>query len=103
MDGLTCVNNEGVTVLKNVSFCAMGGEILGIAGIAGSGQKGLCRPSPAFSPSRGHIRYTGPDAEPTELVGRDSMAIRDLGISWPLSPRTGWAWAWWPPWAWRAT
>ena len=39
---LTCQNGEGVTALDNVSFDAYGGEILGIAGIAGSGQKELC-------------------------------------------------------------
>ncbi len=31
----------GVKTLDNVSFTAMSGEILGIAGIAGSGQKEL--------------------------------------------------------------
>ncbi|MBQ7642918.1 MAG: ABC transporter ATP-binding protein [Clostridia bacterium] len=35
------VNKEGVSVLKNISLTAKGGEILGIAGIAGSGQKEL--------------------------------------------------------------
>ena len=34
-------NEEGVTVLDNVSFTARAGEILGIAGIAGSGQREL--------------------------------------------------------------
>ena len=33
---LTCVDKAGVTTLKNVSFEANAGEILGIAGIAGS-------------------------------------------------------------------
>ena len=37
-EGLTCVNKEGVKTLDNVSFTAMSGEILGVAGIAGSGQ-----------------------------------------------------------------
>ncbi|GHU41469.1 sugar ABC transporter ATP-binding protein [Clostridia bacterium] len=38
---LSCVDKEGLNVLTNVSFAAYGGEILGIAGIAGSGQKEL--------------------------------------------------------------
>ncbi len=38
---LSMVDAEGVTVLDNVSFTARGGEILGIAGIAGSGQREL--------------------------------------------------------------
>ena len=39
--GLTCRDHEGVKTLDDVSFQAFGGEILGIAGIAGSGQKEL--------------------------------------------------------------
>ena len=38
---LTYTNRENVKVLDNVSFVARGGEILGIAGIAGNGQKEL--------------------------------------------------------------
>ena len=39
--GLTLKNSDGVNVLDNISFTARSGEILGIAGIAGSGQKEL--------------------------------------------------------------
>ena len=39
--GLNVVNSEGVKVLDEVSFTARAGETLGIAGIAGSGQKEL--------------------------------------------------------------
>ena len=38
---LNCVDREGVKVLNDVSFTAYSGEILGIAGIAGSGQREL--------------------------------------------------------------
>ena len=38
---LTCKNRQGATILDNVSFTAKAGEILGIAGIAGSGQREL--------------------------------------------------------------
>ena len=38
---INCVNREGVKVLDNISFTANSGEILGIAGIAGSGQREL--------------------------------------------------------------
>ena len=41
IEGLNCMNREGVKVLDNVSFTARAGEILGIAGIAGSGQREL--------------------------------------------------------------
>ena len=41
VSGLTVKNPDGYNVVDNVSFDAFGGEILGIAGIAGSGQKEL--------------------------------------------------------------
>ena len=41
LQDVTCYDNEGVVRLDHVSFTAMGGEILGVAGIAGSGQREL--------------------------------------------------------------
>ena len=41
VNNLTYTNRENVKVLDDVSFVARGGEILGIAGIAGNGQKEL--------------------------------------------------------------
>lgn len=41
VSGLTIKSPDGYNVVDNVSFDAFGGEILGIAGIAGSGQKEL--------------------------------------------------------------
>ena len=41
VEGLNVYNNEGIQVLRDISFTANGGEILGIAGIAGSGQREL--------------------------------------------------------------
>ena len=38
---LNLFDPEGIQVLKDVSFTVCGGEILGIAGIAGSGQREL--------------------------------------------------------------
>ncbi|MCL2514148.1 MAG: ATP-binding cassette domain-containing protein, partial [Oscillospiraceae bacterium] len=39
---LTVINEDGQELLKNLSFELGGGEILGVAGVAGSGQKELC-------------------------------------------------------------
>ncbi len=39
---LTIKNDEGHTAIDNVNFYIRGGEILGVAGIAGCGQKELC-------------------------------------------------------------
>ena len=41
VNGLTYTNRDNVKALDDVSFVARGGEILGIAGIAGNGQKEL--------------------------------------------------------------
>ena len=41
VNGISLTNSEGVKVLDDVSFVAKSGEILGIAGIAGSGQREL--------------------------------------------------------------
>ena len=41
VSNLTMVNNDGVKVLDDITFTARSGEILGIAGIAGSGQREL--------------------------------------------------------------
>ena len=38
---LNCTNAEGIKILDHISFTARSGEILGIAGIAGSGQREL--------------------------------------------------------------
>ena len=57
--GLTCLNGDGVKALNNVSFSAYGGEVLGIAGIAGSGQKELCETIAGLYPSiGGSVLYT---------------------------------------------
>ena len=58
--GLTCLDAEGVKKLDGVSFTAMGGEILGIAGIAGSGQRELLEAIlalPANQRSAVHLHY----------------------------------------------
>jgi ABC-type uncharacterized transport systems, ATPase components len=59
--GLNLSDAEGVRILKNVSFTARGGEILGIAGIAGSGQKELLECIAGLQkPQTGEIIFTNP-------------------------------------------
>ena len=64
--GLTCLNGDGVKALDDVSFTAYGGEILGVAGIAGSGQKELCEAIAGLYPSIGgsvlySVEHEGPE------------------------------------------
>ena len=62
--GLNCFNDEGVQVLKDVTFQARGGEILGIAGVAGSGQKELLEAVAGLQKVRsGHIFYYPPPSQ----------------------------------------
>ena len=84
---LTVVDSEGVTKLDHVTFTAMGGEILGVAGIAGSGQKELLEAIAGLQPvAGGSIRYTPEGKDPSELVGKTPMQIKDAGVAMAFVP-----------------
>ena len=53
MEHVTCVDKEGVKTLDDAGFTAYSGEILGIAGIAGSGQKELLETIAGLQPMEG--------------------------------------------------
>ena len=81
--GLTCLDAEGVKKLDDVSFTARSGEILGVAGIAGSGQKELLEAIAGLYPiTKGSIRYTPEGKETFDLVGRTPMQLSLIHI-WP--------------------
>ncbi|WP_300863027.1 ABC transporter ATP-binding protein [uncultured Oscillibacter sp.] len=85
--GLTVLDGEGVKKLDNVSFTAMGGEILGVAGIAGSGQKELLEAiSGLCLVSQGEILYTPDGQAPANLVGKTPMQIRKAGVAMAFVP-----------------
>ena len=87
VEGLTVRNEDGIEKLKDVSFTARSGEILGIAGIAGNGQKELLEAIAGLQPvESGHISYVGEDGAREELVGKDPQAIMDLGVSLAFVP-----------------
>lgn len=85
---LTCLDAEGVKKLDEVSFTANGGEILGIAGIAGSGQKELLECMTGLYPIKeGSIEYIEPKSgEIKELVGLAPKKIRELGVTMAFVP-----------------
>ena len=85
---VTCLNEEAFPVLDDVSLSAFGGEILGIAGIAGSGQRELCEAIAGLCPVKsGAIDYYPPDGgSPEDLVGRTPLEIRRLGVALSFVP-----------------
>jgi len=84
---LTCLNKYGVKALDNVSFTANSGEILGIAGIAGSGQKELLEAVAGLQAGEGSILFTDPSTGHTdELLGKDPMKIKNMGVSLAFVP-----------------
>ncbi len=87
--GLTVRDADGVERLSNVNFTAYGGEILGIAGISGSGQKELleaiaglqaCEPGAS-------IRFLPKGKEEgEELAGRHPIDIKRMGVALAFVP-----------------
>ena len=88
MSNLTLVNHENVKVLDNVSFTAYSGEILGIAGIAGSGQRELLETIAGLNrPTSGTISYNDPTTGRKEnLVRKTPAQIRELGVRLSFVP-----------------
>ena len=84
---LTVRSIDGVLKLQDVSFTAMSGEILGIAGISGSGQKELLEAIAGLQPvESGSICYIEDDGTRDELLGKDPLAIADKGIALSFVP-----------------
>ncbi len=88
ISGLNCINREGIKVLNNVSFIAKSGEILGIAGIAGSGQRELLEAIAGLqSLNEGSIIYHNPKTGKEEnLRNKTPLQIRELGVRLSFVP-----------------
>ena len=85
--GLTVKNSEGVTKLKNITFTARTGEILGIAGISGNGQKELLESIAGLQKiESGSIIFVNEDGTEQSLVGLDPKKITDMGITLSFVP-----------------
>ena len=86
---LTVHSAEGITVLDDASFPVYGGEILGIAGISGNGQKELLEAIAGLQPteSGASSEYYAPEASaPVQLIGKSPKAIREAGIHLSFVP-----------------
>ncbi len=92
---LSCLNGDGVKALDNVSFTAYGGEILGVAGIAGSGQKELCETIAGLYPSiGGTVLFSGeyqgtPVRERILELKPDEIAKRGIAMAYVPEDRLG--------------
>ena len=79
---LTIKNDEGAVAIDHVNFYIRGGEILGVAGIAGCGQKELCEAIAGLRPiEQGQMIHKGDN-----IVGLSPKAILDKGISMSFIP-----------------
>ena len=76
VDGLTVVNDEGRRVLDDVSFSIRRGEVLGIAGVEGNGQRELVDALVGIlRVSEGRVRLGDED-----VTNRPTAQIRQLGV-----------------------
>ena len=85
--GLTVRSIDGILKLDDVSFTANSGEILGIAGISGCGQKELLEAIAGLQPvESGSITYIEDDGTREELLGKDPLKIAEMGVSLSFVP-----------------
>ncbi len=85
---ITCVNREGVPVLNDISFEVSSGEILGVAGIAGSGQRELLESIAGLQKvNEGEIIYHNPKTGKIDnLRDKTPVKIRELGVRLSFVP-----------------
>ncbi len=88
VSNLTVVDADGIKKLDNVSFTAYGGEILGIAGISGSGQRELLEAVSGLQElsSGASIKFTPVDGDTVELAGKNPMEIYNMGVGLAFVP-----------------
>ena len=79
---LSIRSDEGAVAIDDVNFYIRGGEILGVAGIAGCGQKELCEAIAGLRPiEKGQMIHKGEN-----IVGLPPKAILEKGISMSFIP-----------------
>ncbi|MCI2050063.1 MAG: ABC transporter ATP-binding protein [Lachnospiraceae bacterium] len=84
---LTVISEDGIKKLDDVSFDIRTGEILGIAGISGCGQKELLEAIAGLQPvESGSVEYITDDGSREQLLGRNPLDIAQLGVSLSFVP-----------------
>lgn len=85
---INCSNRDGVKMLDDVSFVANAGEILGVAGIAGSGQRELLEAIAGLQKlDSGAVLYSNPQTGKMDnLCSKTPLQIRELGVRLSFVP-----------------
>lgn len=88
VSNVTVKNIEGREVLSDVSFTAYSGEILGVAGISGCGQKELLEAIAGLQKvDNGSIEYYEPEtALCRQLIGKTPKQIKEYGVAMSFVP-----------------
>ena len=89
VNNLTCKNREGMYALSDVSFNLYSGEILGVAGISGSGQREMLESIAGLVRlENGEIKYYDPkqNEQEVDLRSKTPVQIRELGVRLSFVP-----------------
>ena len=79
--GLNVLKDDGTQAIKDLNFFLRGGQILGVAGIAGCGQKELCEAIVGLRNYKGNISHFG-----KSIVGYTPDQIKEIGIRMSFIP-----------------
>ncbi len=85
---INCKSRDGRNILSDISFSAKSGEILGIAGISGSGQRELLEAIAGLQKiDSGEILYNNPKTKQSDnLRDKTPLQIRELGVRLSFVP-----------------
>jgi len=87
VEGLSIKDAEGTVKIGDVSFVANAGEILGIAGISGCGQKELLEAIAGLQRvEAGSIKFVEDDGEEEEILGKNPREIQKMGVALSFVP-----------------
>ena len=78
---LNVLKDDGTEAIKDLNFFLRGGQILGVAGIAGCGQKELCEAIVGLRNYKGDITHFG-----ESIVGYSPERIKEIGIRMSFIP-----------------
>lgn len=78
---LNILKDDGTEAIKDLNFFLRGGQILGVAGIAGCGQKELCEAIVGLRDYKGDISHYG-----ESIVGYSPDQIKEIGIRMSFIP-----------------